>query len=47
MGARFEHLFTENLTLALDYRYTNVYSPDVYVYNYFNNRFSVELRKVF
>ena len=46
-GARFEHLFTENLTLALDYRYTNVYSPDVYLYNYFNNRFSVELRKVF
>ncbi|MGC1453907.1 MAG: TIGR03016 family PEP-CTERM system-associated outer membrane protein [Nitrospirota bacterium] len=46
-GARFEHLLAENLTLALDYRYTNVYSPDVYSYNYFNNRFSFELRKVF
>jgi hypothetical protein len=29
-GVRFEHLFAENLILALEYRYTNVYSPDVY-----------------
>jgi hypothetical protein len=46
-GARFEHLAMENLTLALDYRYTNVYSPDVYSLNYYNNRVTVELRKVF
>jgi hypothetical protein len=46
-GARFEHLAAENLTLSLDYRYTNVYSPDVYLLNYYNNRFTVELKKVF
>lgn len=46
-GVRFEHLAAENLTLALEYRYTNAYSPEVYYDNYFNNRFSVELRKVF
>ena len=33
-GVRFEHLAAENLTLALDYRYTNVYSSDVYSDNY-------------
>lgn len=46
-GVRFEHLVAENLTLALEYRYTNSYTPDVYSDNYFNNRFSVELRMVF
>jgi hypothetical protein len=46
-GVRFEHLVAENLTLALEYRYTNSYSPDVYSDNYFNNRFSVELKTVF
>ena len=46
-GVRYEYVSMENLTLALDYRYTNVYSPDVYAVNYFNNRFTVELRKVF
>jgi hypothetical protein len=46
-GVRFEHLAAENLTLALDYRYTNVYSSDVYSDNYVNNRFSVEIRMAF
>ncbi len=46
-GVRFEHIAMENLTLALDYRYTNVYSPDVYLTNNYNSRFTVELRKVF
>ncbi len=46
-GVRFEHLAAKNLTLAMDYRYTNLYSPEAYSNNYFNNRFSVEIRKVF
>jgi hypothetical protein len=46
-GARFEYLAAETMTLALGYRYTNVYSPDVYSDNYFNNRYTVELRMVF
>jgi hypothetical protein len=36
---RFEHkVQAKNLTLALEYRYQNAYSPDVYTSNYFNNR---------
>jgi hypothetical protein len=46
-GVRVEYLAQEMLTLALDYRYTNVYSPDNYSATYDNNRFMVELRKVF
>jgi hypothetical protein len=46
-GIRFEHLAKENLTLAMDYRFTNVYSRDDYSMNYYNNRFAVELRKTF
>ena len=46
-GVRIEHRSAESLTLALDYRYTNVYSPDVYAANYFNNRITLEIRKVF
>jgi hypothetical protein len=46
-GIRFEYLAMEKLTLALDYRYTNVYSPDISSGTYDNNRFTVELRKVF
>ena len=46
-GVRFEHLAAETLTVALDYRYSNVYSPDVYTDNYYNNRLSIEIRKVF
>ncbi len=46
-GLRFEQQAMENLTLSADYRYSTNYSPDTYSLNYFNNRFSVELRKVF
>ena len=46
-GARYEYVSKENLTLAFDYRWTNVYSPDVYAVNYYNNRYTVELRKSF
>jgi hypothetical protein len=46
-GARLEHQFMEDLSLALDYRFTNVYAPDEYLQNYSNNRFTVELRKDF
>jgi hypothetical protein len=46
-GVRFEYLALEKLTLALDYRYTNVYSTDISTESYDNNRFTVELRKVF
>jgi len=46
-GVRFEHLAMEQLTLALDYRYTDVYSPDTDGETYTNNRITVELRKVF
>jgi hypothetical protein len=46
-GVRFEHILTENITLALDYRYTNVYSQYDYLQTYDNNRFTVGFRKVF
>jgi hypothetical protein len=46
-GARYEYAFRDNLTLALDYRWTNVYSAEVYAVNYYNNRYTVELRKTF
>jgi hypothetical protein len=46
-GVRFEYLAQEKLTLALDYRYTNVYSTDISSESYDNNRFTLELRKVF
>jgi uncharacterized protein (PEP-CTERM system associated) len=44
---RFEYDPAENLTAALDFRYTNSYSPDRYPDNYYNNRLSIELRKQF
>jgi hypothetical protein len=44
---KFERLVLANLTLALDYRYTNSYSHNEYSDNYVNNRFIVELRKTF
>jgi uncharacterized protein (PEP-CTERM system associated) len=46
-GVRLERQLGETFTLALDYRYTNVYSEEIYSDNYYNYRFSVELRKVF
>jgi hypothetical protein len=52
-GVRYEYLAGENLTLALEYRYTNSYSPDIftvqdyYAKDYYNNRFLVEVKKAF
>jgi hypothetical protein len=46
-GVRLEYFPREKLTLALDYRYTNVYSPYISSGTYDNNRFTVELRKIF
>jgi hypothetical protein len=46
-GVRFEHLAAEMLTWALDYRYTKVFSPEVSMADYYNNRFTVEVRKGF
>ncbi len=46
-GGRYEYRLQENLTLALDYRYTNSYSPQIFDNDYYNNRITVELKKVF
>ncbi len=46
-GGRYEYLLHENLTLALEYRYTNSYSPEIFANDYYNNRIFVELRKRF
>jgi hypothetical protein len=46
-GARYEYSAGEKLLLALDYRFSDVYSPDSYLDNYHNNRVSVEVRKAF
>jgi hypothetical protein len=46
-GGRYEHLLLENLTLALEYRYTNSYSPVIFNNDYYNNRIIVEVKKVF
>jgi hypothetical protein len=46
-GIRFARRIWANLTLALDYRYTNSYSHNSYSDNYVNNRIIVELRKTF
>ena len=46
-GIRLERRVLADLTLALDYLYTNSYSHDVYQNNYVNNRFSVGLTKRF
>jgi uncharacterized protein (PEP-CTERM system associated) len=46
-GVRFERVVKESFIWALDYRYTNVYSPDAFGVNYYNNRFMVELTKKF
>jgi hypothetical protein len=44
---RYEYLLLENLTLALEYRYTNSYSPDIYANDYYNNRISAEVKWAF
>ncbi len=46
-GGRYEYRLRENLTLALEYRYTNSYSPDIYLNDYYNNRVIAEVKKVF
>lgn len=46
-GARYEYLLAEKLTLALMYRYTNSYSPDIFSNEYYNNRYVIEVKKVF
>ncbi len=46
-GGRYEYLLRESLTLALEYRYTNSYSPDIFFNDYYNNRIIVEIKKVF
>jgi opacity protein-like surface antigen len=46
-GGRYEYLLLENLTLALEYRYTNSYSPDIFNNDYTNNRIIAEVKKVF
>ena len=42
-----ERTAPKDLTWALEYRYTNVYSPDIYTDNYTNNRISAEVIKKF
>jgi hypothetical protein len=51
-GVRYEYLARENLTLALEYRYTNSYNPyatesNYYSTDYYNNRLIVEVKKSF
>jgi hypothetical protein len=46
-GGRYEYLLLEDLTLALEYRYTNSFSPDIFANDYYNNRYIVEVKKVF
>ncbi len=46
-GGRYEYLLLENLSLALEYRYTNSYSPDIFNNDYDNNRIIAEVKKVF
>ncbi len=46
-SGRYEYFLRENLSLALEYRYTNSYSPDIYINDYYNNRFMVEVKWAF
>jgi len=46
-AGRYEYLLLEELTLALEYRYTNSYSPYIFSNDYYNNRIIVEVKKVF
>ena len=42
-----EHELLTNVTLAVHYRYTNIYSQDIYENNYQNNRVTAEIRASF
>jgi hypothetical protein len=44
---RFEQQALGRLTLALEYQYSNAYSPDVYTYNYYANRVIGEVKMTF
>jgi hypothetical protein len=46
-GVRFEYMPSATLRIALQYRYANAYSPDVYTANYDSNRVMVEINKSF
>jgi hypothetical protein len=46
-GVRFEYTPSATLLVALQYRYANAYSPDVYAENHDNNRVMVEIKKTF
>jgi uncharacterized protein (PEP-CTERM system associated) len=46
-GVRFEYMPSATLTVALQYRYADAYSPDVYTENYDSNRIMVEIKKTF
>ena len=44
---RANYIANETLTYSLSYRYTDSYSPDVYIDNYNNNRIMIEVKKIF
>ena len=44
---RLNYRANENLIYSLIYRYTDSYSRDVYIDNYYNNRIIVEVKKIF
>ncbi len=46
-GVRLEHRAAERLTLALQYRYTDSYAPDIFEVNYYNNRALFEITMIF
>ncbi len=46
-GARYEYSAWEGVTLAAEYRYTYSHSEEAFLDCYYNNRFIVEIRKVF
>lgn len=46
-GIRYEFMPSASLTIAMQYRYANAYSPDDYAANHHNNRVMVEIKKIF
>ncbi len=45
LDLRFDHILSDSLNLALEYKYTDSYSPKTLQDNYMNNRFIVEIKK--